>query len=382
MNSIFVRHFYLPLMFILVLLVIVSKNSLHSSFFSSKSETRSLLAQKMDHYLKNNEFEGSVLVAQGEDILFSEGYGLASREHQIPNSIDTVFRIASLSKSFTAVAILQLQEKGLLSIHDTIDKYLPDYPLGDKISIHHLLTHSSGIPSITEFPNISEIQRQPSTPHQAIAHFKNLPLSFAPGTDCKYSDSGYIVLGEIIEIITSQNYEDYLNVNILLPLNMNATYLEKQDSVIPRLASGYKREIDGSYFKPAYIDMSLPHAAGSIVSTVGDLHKFNLALKDNFLISQESCESLFSIQAASAANQISYGYGFFVGPQNEGMEKCLPSIVGHFGEIEGFRAASFLYLDEDLIIILLSNNETINLYPFHKQLADLAFSSWRTSAIL
>jgi CubicO group peptidase (beta-lactamase class C family) len=380
-NSIFVRYFYLPFLVVFIILI-VSKNNLYSSFFSSPSEARSLLAQKMDRYLKNNQFEGSVLVAEGEDILFIQTYGLANREHQAPNSIDTVFRIASVSKSFTAVAILQLQETGLLSVHDTINKYLPDYPQGDKISIHHLLTHSSGIPSITELPNILEIQRQPSTPDLAIAHFKHLPLSFVAGTNCKYSDSGFIVLGKIIEIVSHQPYEDYLNDNILHPLNMSGTFLENLDSLIPHLASGYKKESNGSYSKPAFIDMSLPHAAGSIVSTVGDLHKFNLALREDLLLSKESRDSLFTLQASSEANQISYGYGFFVGPQNEGMENCHPSIVGHFGEIEGFRAASFQYLDNGLIIILLSNNETINLYPFHKKLAELTFSYWRPSATL
>lgn len=336
---------------------------------------------KIDLFLKENQFQGSVLLAKEGKILFSQGYGFANEEDLIPNTPQTVFRLGSITKQFTAITILQLQERGLLNVNDPIIKYLADYPDGDQITIHHLLSHTSGIPSITDFPNLQEIQRHPSHPHQVIAYFKNRPLEFSPGTNCNYSDSGYIILGAIIEAITNQSYEAFILENCLQPLGMNSTYYDHNRSLIPRRAMGYERNARGEKFHANYIDMSFPHAAGALASSVQDLYKLDRALKGGNLLSKQSMDSLFAIHGFSQENLIAYGYGFFIGPHNLELEGAHETIVGHYGTIEGFRAASFRYLDEDLSIILLSNVENTNINALHKELARIARSSWRPCAI-
>lgn len=334
------------------------------------------LSQQIDHYLEENGFSGTALIAKEGKILHKRGYGLANREHGIINTPDTVYRIASLTKQISAIAIMQLAEKNKLDLHDTISKFLPEYPLpqGAQITIHHLLSHSSGIPSILEFPNLAEIQRHPATPQETMRHFSSLPLKFAPGTDCEYSDSGYIVLGAIIEAASKQAYADYIQENIFAPLGMNSSFYES-NRLIPRRASGYVQK-EGEFRHADYIDMSFPHGSGALTSTVEDLYRLGLGLKT--LLSQESRDSLFKVQAANQAGTITYGYGFRIGPKNTGMEGCRSSIIGHFGGIEGFAAASIYYPDTDITIILLSNVEKMPVKSFHKELAQLISSYWRS----
>lgn len=328
---------------------------------------------EVDALLKQRHFQGAALIAKGGKILFSKGYGFANEEHQIPNSPQTVFRIGSLTKQFTAIAILQLQEEEKLredgklreeeklSVSDPIAKYLPDYPQGERITIHHLLSHTSGIPSITDFPNLSEIQRHPTTPLQTIDYFKDHPLSFQPGTNCDYSDSGYIVLGAIIEKVTGQPYADVIQKKILKPLDMGSTYYDQHSSIIPQRATGYVKDEQGKLSHASYLDMSFPHAAGSLATTVEDLYKLDRALKDLSLLSKKSHDLLFTPHGSSQEHHITYGYGFFLGPNNLELEQAGSDMIGHYGTIEGFRAASYRTLHDDLTIILLSNLENTDI---------------------
>lgn len=325
--------------------------------------------QKIDSYLHEKHFQGTVLIAKQGRVLFSKGYGLANAEHNIPNTPNTVFRLGSITKQFTAVAILQLEEQGKLHVHDPISKYLPDYPRGDEITIHHLLTHTSGIPSITNFPNLAEIQRHPSTPKKVMAYFQDLPLEFEPGTDCKYSDSGYIVLGSIVEEASGVPYEKYLQDHFFSPLEMKATYFDHNQSLIPLRAAGYNVDTKGEVVNAEFIEMSFPHGAGSLASTAEDLYRWDRALKKNTLLSKESSEKLFQVQASSEKNQIAYGYGFFIDPEKH--------TVGHMGSIEGFRAASYRHLDDDVILIILSNQETTQAVSLEQELSSLLSSRWR-----
>lgn len=327
----------------------------------------STLDQKVDTYLREKNFQGTVLIAKQGKVLFSQGYGFANAEHSIPNTSQTVFRLGSITKQFTAVAILQLQELDKLKIQDPISKYLPEYPQGNKITIHHLLTHTSGIPSITDFPNLVEIQRHPSTPEQVMAYFKDLPLEFEPGSDCKYSDSGYIVLGAIVERVAGISYAKYVQEHFFLPLGMKATYFDHNQSIIPHRAAGYSIGTTGEKINAEFIEMSFPHGAGSLASTVGDLYLWDRAVKEGKLLSKESTEKLFEVHAFSSKNQIAYGYGFFIDS-----EKCT---IGHMGSIEGFRAASYRHLDDDVTLILLSNQESTQSTALVQELYFLL--SWR-----
>lgn len=340
----------------------------------------SLIAQKVDAFLNEKAFRGSVLIAKEGKILFSKGYGLANEEVKSANTPQTVFRLGSITKIFTAIAILQLQEKLLLDVQDPIKKFLPDYPCGDEITIHHLLSHSSGIFSITDLSYIGEVQRQKLTLEQILEHFQNVPLKFKPGSDCEYSDSGYILLGAIIESITKMPYGDYIQNHIFDRLRMHSSFYEYPCLLIPFRASGYAKQQNGTLRHANFIDMSFPHAAGGLVSTVEDLYKLDRALKEETLLSQDSMDDLLAIQASSEKNKIAYSYGLRIGPQNQGMEGCHKSIIGHFGAIDGFVAAFVRYGDEDLTIILLSNVEETKVQTFHKKIAQYYQPAWRLSA--
>ena len=339
--------------------------------------SRSPFPEIEDYLLKNN-FHGAALVAKDGKILLSKGFGLANREHRIPNKASTLFRLGSITKQFTAVAILRLQAQGKLDLHAAINSYLPDYPRGDIITVHQLLSHTSGIPSITKLSFLQDFQLHPASIDQVIDTFKNMPLEFAPGTSCNYSDSGYLVLGAIVEAVANMPYEEYLQREFFEPLGMRATYYDHNRSIIADRASGYEQVDDTTVCNARYIDMSVPHGAGALASTVEDLYIWNVALIEGRILSKESTDLLFTIHGSSNINKITYGYGFFVGPQNKGLEAAFSTIIGHSGTIEGFRAASYHYPDEDLTVILLSNVENTPINQLSIEIAKLYSSRWRS----
>jgi len=169
-------------------------------------------------YLKIGNFSGSILIAKEGRILLSKGYGMANLEHDVPNAPQTIFRLGSVTKQFTSMAIMQLREKGRLDVDDPIAKYLPTYPNGEEITIHHLLTHTSGIPDFGEFPDLQKTIMIPSPVEKTIQRFKDKPLEFTPGEKFKYSNSGYILLGYIIEKVCGTSYEEFLKENVFQPL--------------------------------------------------------------------------------------------------------------------------------------------------------------------
>ncbi len=362
-----------------IIFILFSIYIVHTLLHShSYSQIHPAVTQEINSFLKKSNFQGSILIAKDGNILFEKGYGLSNHEHSTPNTTDTIFRIGSITKLFTAIAIMQLQEDGKLNVNHPISKYLPTYPSqGELITIHHLLSHTSGIQSITELPNIMEIQRHPSPPQQTIDYFKNLPLHFKPGTDCEYSDSGYIVLGAIIETVTKKSYAEYLQEHIFYPLKMNSTYFDYNHQIIPNHATGYTKNENGGFIHPPYIDMSFPHASGALASTVEDLYLLDRGLKNGTLLKKESIAAIFSIQGVNLNRHIAYGYGLRIGPENKGLEECEPSIVGHFGSIEGYEAAFIRYINDDLSIILFSNLEKTSVRTFHKSLAEIINSRWR-----
>lgn len=365
--------------FNILITILFSLSIVFASTFARKLD-HLFISRKVNKFLNEAKFQGAVLIAKNGDILLSKGYGLANQEHQIPNTPQTIFRIGSITKQLTAIAILQLHEKGKLQISDSLSKYLSDYPRGDQISIHHLLSHTSGIPSITDFPNLQDIQRQPSTVYQVVDHFKYFPLKFQPGTNCEYSDSGYILLGAIIEIASGKSYQQFIQDKLLTPLQMRSTFPDHLNVIIPNKASGYAKGENEKIIHANYIDMTFPHGAGELASSVEDLYRLDRMIKEKKLLSQTSIDLLLTIQGKSTENNISYGYGFFIGPENDELEAAAPTIVGHYGTIEGFRAASFRYLDDDLSIILLSNLENTDINGLHIAIAHIVRSYWRGSA--
>ena len=234
--------------------------------------------QVVQSYVNNQSFMGSVLVARGSQVLLNKGYGSADLEWNIPNSPTTKFRLGSITKQFTAASILLLEQRGKLNINDPVKKYLPDAPAAwDKITVFHLLTHTSGIPSFTSFPDYAKLEPFPTTAEQLVARFKDKPLDFAPGEKWSYSNSGYVLLGYLMEKITGASYEKFVSENIFVPLGMKDSGYDSNSAVIAHRASGYVHGTNG-FENAGFIHMSVPHAAGALYSTTEDLLKWEQGL--------------------------------------------------------------------------------------------------------
>lgn len=330
----------------LIALFIAFQFSAFSVFAQDKVQKIEQLLSKYNEY---GQFNGSALVAENGKVIFKKGFGAANMEWNIPNQSDTKFRLGSISKQFTALLIVKLAEDGKLKLDVPITTYLTDYPKenGDKITIHQLLTHSSGIPNYTNAPGFfKDKARNPYTPTEFVKTFSSLPLEFTPGEKFNYSNSGYFLLGYIVEKVSGKTYEQYLQEVIFTPLKMVNSGYDHSDVILKNRAAGYEKQ-GKKITNAAYLDMSIPYAAGSLYSTVDDLYLWDQALYTNKLLSQKSVESLFKpyIKAGGA----SYGYGWFVEEDENG------KTVGHGGGINGFNTIISRNFKNKNLVVLLNN---------------------------
>ncbi|MCC6457979.1 MAG: beta-lactamase family protein [Caldilineaceae bacterium] len=299
-------------------------------------------------------FQGSVLVARNGQVLLRKGVGLADQSAGIPNEPETKFRLGSLTKPFTAVAVLMLYHQGLLDLDDPLCLYLENCPPAwQAITNHYLLVHTSGIVDIVTLDDYASFKTEATTPLQTMARLTDLPLDFVPGEQWMYSNSNYIVLSAIIERVSGQRYEAFVEAHIFAPLGMaNSGY----DHNNGETAIGYLP--DGSTAE--YIDMSLPDAAGGLYSTVDDLYRFDRALYTDQLLPTELIELMFTAQATITPNDpyTGYGYGWiiFADPDEPPPGKA----VGHNGSIEGFSTAMLRFVEQDAVVIVLGNVEKRN----------------------
>ncbi len=313
-------------------------------------------------HTERETFTGAVLVARNGQILLSQGYGWADRDKQIPNTPPTRYRLGSITKQFTAMAILILQIQGQLNLHEPVCPYIPECPESwQEITIHHLLTHTAGIPDLTEFPDFKTTKATPTTPEQTIARFKGKPLDFQPGEKWYYSNSGYILLGSIIEQVSGQSYEIFLQQNIFDPLQMTNTGYDHNDG---SLATGYTG-VNSHWEKPDYIDMTLPYAAGGLYSTVEDLYRWDQALYTEQLVPQSSLDLMYVPHTKMAMHGL--GYAWFVGQMNN------HPAVSHGGGIDGFVTEIRRYIADEVTIIILSNRQTTNVPQIADQIGSVVF---------
>ncbi|MGD1930840.1 MAG: serine hydrolase [Leptolyngbyaceae cyanobacterium] len=342
-------------------LTTLSEQFIMSPAASTPVATNASLTAEMAAYLQahyeTGRFMGTAIVMQNGETVFAQSYGMASLEHQVPNTSQTKFRIGSITKQFTAAAILQLQDRGQLDVQAPISTYLPDYPQGDRLTIHHLLTHTAGIPNLTSFPDYLEWMQQPTTLAELMVRFQDLPLEFEPGEQHRYSNSGYVLLTQIIETVSGQTYADYLQTQLLQPLGLENTGYEQPLAVINHLAHGYQFTGE-DYQQAAYINMVVPAGAGALYSTVDDLVRWH-----QFLVNADNRSSGILSDAAIAAMQhphvaldaatpdASYGYGLMLGKQG---------FIAHGGGINGFVSYLGSLPDQGLTIAVLSNVENAN----------------------
>ncbi len=296
-------------------------------------------------------FNGAALVAENGNVIYKRGLGLANMEWNIANAPDTKFRLGSITKQFTATLIMQLVNEGKLKLEGTISDYLPDYrkDVGSKVTIHQLLNHTSGIPSYTGLPGFfNEVSRNPYGVGEFVKKYASNDLEFEPGSKFAYNNSGYFLLGAIIEKVTGKTYEQALKERILDPLGMKNTGYDHHASLLRNRAAGYRKTVDG-YVNAAYLDMSLPYAAGAMYSTVEDLYLWDQALYSDRILSTKFKEVMFK------PGMDDYAYGWVVkkaslGPQKDGIFK-----ISHGGGINGFNTVIVRFPAQRHLIVLLDN---------------------------
>ena len=292
---------------------------------------------------------------------------MADRDHDVPNTPQTIFRLGSVTKQFTAMAILQLQQMGKLNVQDPICPYVQECPAAwQPITIHQLLTHTSGIPELTALPTFPDFKKRPATPAETIDLFRELPLDFTPGEEWSYSNSGYIVLGAIVEAASGEPYCDFVEKHITQPLQMVNTGCDFHLPVTANRAQGYS----DSDTVADDIDMSIPFSAGGLISTVEDLFRWDQALYTTELLPQSLLDRLFMpmapIPAPNGAEE-AYGYGWVIG------EQFNQPRIWHRGSIEGFLSEIDRYPDHHDTIIVLSNREDVDLPGVTSEIARMVF---------
>lgn len=303
------------------------------------------MEQAVRSQFASGAFMGSVLVARGNVTLLAKGFGDADIQRRVANSPSTKFRLGSVTKQFTAAAILLLQERGQLRVEDPVKKYLPDAPAAwDQITIFNLLTHTSGIPNFTSFPDYRETESQPTTPAALVERFRNKPLDFPPGSQFRYSNSGYALLGYLIEKVSGQTYQQFLQDHIFKPLRMQRSGYDSNTQVIENRATGYTPGPDGRPVPAGYIDMTIPYAAGGLYSTVEDLLRWERALYGGKLLSAASLKQM------TTPFKNGYAFGLFVATEPDGTQ-----VISHGGGIEGFNTAVAYVPSQKLAVVVLAN---------------------------
>jgi CubicO group peptidase (beta-lactamase class C family) len=301
------------------------------------------LDQVVQTYVQNNGFMGSVLVARDATVMLNKGYGSANLEWNIPNAPTTKFRLGSITKQFTAASILLLEERGKLKLEDPIKTYLTDAPSAwDRITIFNLLTHSSGIPNFTSLAEYKTLQLSETPPAKTIAMVRDRPLDFFPGEKMSYSNSGYILLGYVIEKITGGSYEHFVRDNIFTPLGMKDSGYDSNSAIIERRAAGYSPSPSGP-INASYVHMSISHAAGALYSTTEDLLRWEQGLFGAKVVSAASLKKM------TTPFKNDYALGVVVHTV-EGR-----TVVDHGGGIEGFNTFLAYYPDDKLTVVVLAN---------------------------
>jgi CubicO group peptidase (beta-lactamase class C family) len=320
--------------------------------FAQQKDDKQLFTEfdkMLSEQFKTNETGATALIARKGQIIYKKAFGMANLEYNIPMKVDNIFRIGSITKQFTAVAILQLMEQGKLNLQDEITKFIPDYPThGHKITIEHLLTHTSGIMNYTNMKDFEKQATLDKSPSEIIDYFKNQPMDFAPGTQWNYSNSGYILLGYIVEKVSDKTYPQYIEDNFFKPLGMTNSLYGSDTKIIKNRAGAYDKDSTG--FTNAHsMSMTQPLSAGAIQSTVEDFFKWHLAVHAYKLVKKESLDKAFTKYKLTDGKETENGYGWGLGDIQGS------PTIGHGGGIPGFLTQSIYFPKEDVFVAVFSN---------------------------
>ncbi|WP_443944106.1 serine hydrolase domain-containing protein [Pedobacter sp. AW1-32] len=291
---------------------------------------------------------GVFMVAKGDKVIYQKAVGKANLELNVDLTPANVFQLGSMTKQFTAVAILMLEQEGKMQVNDPVSKYVTDYPGGDYITIHHLLTHTSGIKDFTKMKALQSIAQKEMTPKEMVDFFKNEPVDFLPGEKFDYNNSGYVLLGYIIESVSKERYEDFIVNHIFKKVGMSQSGYASDRKIIKQRAYGYQQKESG-YVNKTQISFSVPFSSGSLMSTAGDMLKWQNALNKNLLLNPVETTKAFKPYTLNNGESIHYGYGWHIRMLNgeESRE--------HGGSIFGFKTMGIYLPEKDIYIIGLSN---------------------------
>lgn len=320
-------------------------------FFFNTNKAQNL-ESKIDKILSNqfksNETGVSALVAQDGKVIYRKAFGKANLELDVNMTSENVFEVGSITKQFTSVAILMLLEEGKLNLEDEITKFIPDYPTkGKVITVHHLLTHTSGIKSYTSIQGFGKVMTIDESPLKFIDFFKNEPMDFDPGEKYKYNNSGYFLLGYIIEKVSGISYPKFIQERIFDKINMNSSYYGSHTKLIKNRASGYQKR--GGFSNAQYISLTLPYAAGSIMSTVDDMLKWQTAITNDVFVKEVTIDKAFTNYTLNNGDKINYGYGWSLNELSD-----VPTIE-HGGAIPGYLSMGVFVPSKNVYVILFSN---------------------------
>jgi CubicO group peptidase (beta-lactamase class C family) len=331
---------------ILIFLFFICVNPLNKVFAQKLNKQIDKVIQAV--FKDNNGPGGVFMVAKSGKPIYQKSFGKANIELNTGLTNDFVFQIGSMTKQFTAISILMLEEQGKLNTNDTINKYIPDYPNGNKITIQHLLTHTSGIKDFTKMKSLQEIAQKEMTPKMMVDFFKNETVDFKPGEKFEYNNSGYVLLGYILELVSGETYENFIQKNIFEKAGMLHSRYATDKQIIKQRAYGYQKKESG-YVNKTIINFSVPFSSGSLMSTLGDMLKWQNALNNNLLLKPESSKKAFQKYKLNNGDEFTYGYGWHIREMNGVTTR------EHGGSIFGFKSMGVYIPSEDIYVVGFSN---------------------------
>lgn len=341
-------------------IAILTLSAVSNSLLSADNSTTNRVIKQIDAFFSKkfpaDQPGAALLIVKDGNLLLRKGYGMANMELAVPVKPEHVFRIGSITKQFTAAAVMMLKEEGKISLEDEITKYLPNYPVtGNKITIHQLMNHTSGIKSYTSMNKVMDRMRDDFTVTKMIDQFKNEPLDFEPGEKWLYNNSGYFLLGAIIEKISGKTYEAFIRERIFNPLGMKNSYYGDHNRIIPNRITGYAKRVN-LLVNDDFLSMTTPYAAGALLSTVDDLWTWTKALHTGKVVSEKSFQLMIEPTKTADGKETKYGYGLDVNPLFGEKQ------VGHGGGINGFITHA-LHLPEKNIFVSVLTNCTGSIEP-------------------
>ena len=354
------KRFFSALLILLAIITLYSQN----------------LEQKTDSIIKT-EFgdingPGRVfMITKNGKPIYKKAFGKSNLELNTDLNLESVFQLGSVTKQFTAIAILILEEQGKLKVMDPVSKYVPDYSSGDKITIHHLLTHTSGIRDFTKMKSLSEIAQKEMKPKMMVDFFKNEPVDFSPGEKFEYNNAGYVLLGYIIELASGDTYENFIQKNIFDKAGMTNSYYASDRKVIKNRAYGYHQKEHG-YVNKTVISFSVPFSSGSLMSTTTDMLKWQNALNQNLLLKPENAQKAFRKYKLNNGEEFTYGYGWHI------KEIAGQPTREHGGSIFGFKTMGIYFPKQDIYVLGLSNCDCNSPTKVTTDIANLAIKTLGT----